>query len=106
MCIRDSSNPNRMVQRILRTLNSGRAMQDPPYDKTMNELRGFLARLVTEDKLEKPRWGVRHQEQMNLLAVTAWLFRRKRGVKSVSAMMNWQPSGVLRFRQSGTTLES
>ena len=41
-----------MVQRILRTLNSGRAMQDPPYDKTMNELRGFLARLVTEDKLE------------------------------------------------------
>ena len=38
--------------RTLRTLNGGRAIQDPPYDKTMNELRGFLARLVTVDKLE------------------------------------------------------
>ena len=33
-------------------MEGGRVMQDPPYDKTVNELRGFLARLVTEDKLE------------------------------------------------------
>lgn len=38
-------------------------VSDPPYDKTLQQLQGFLSRLVAEEKLEF-REGIYRRRQM------------------------------------------
>ena len=49
----------------LRNMSIGMQMfvSDPPYDKTLQQLQGFLSRLVAEEKLEF-REGIYRRRQM------------------------------------------